>query len=234
MITMIKIGKKQFNADQAIEIARDNEVPIQPVEKGFSVQDHIKISPLQVRVEVIIFDEEITLHGQWQCKRVNGKMECTEKTGVSERTGTYEYLMDLRDNRELVLVDCSEYARTAPMIYPDMAITRLGQLVKRGEIFYCTIVFTQITKTDIVSVPLYIQETTVDVDGETVETILWSKEPIEPVNVETLESPPAGASRYPPDKYGKVHRVPTVWQLVTGVIDTASAIAKGVIFGGNV
>jgi len=231
---MIKIGSKKYAADQVIEVNRENEVPVQPVERGFDVQDHIKINPLQVRIEVIIFDEEITLHGQWECKRVGGKTECTEKTGVSERTGTYEYLMDLRDNRELVMVDCSNYARTAPMIYPDMAITHLGQLAQRGGIFYCSVLFTQITKTMIASVPLYIQETTVDVDGETVETVLWSKEPFEPTSVETLETPPAGASRYPPDKYGKVHRVPTVWQLVTGVIDTASVILKGAIFGGNV
>ena len=234
MKKLIKIGNKQYNADQVIEISRENSVPIQPVESGYDVQDHIKLNPLQVRIEVIIFDDEITLHGQWTCKRVNGSMECTEKTGVSEYTGTYEYLMDLRDNRELVLVDCSNYARTAPMIYPDMAITHLGQLAQRGGIFYCSVLFTQITKTEIVSVPLYIQETTVDVDGDDVETILWSKEPFEPTSVETLETPPAGAARYPPNKYGQVHRVPTVWQLVTGVIDTASAIIQGAILGGNV
>lgn len=231
---MIKIGNKKFAADQVIEISRDNDVPIQPVESGFDVQDHIKLNPLQVRIEVIIFDEETTLHGQWECERVNGRTVCTEKTGVSTYTGTYEYLMDLRDNRELVLVDCSNYARSAPMIYSDMAITHLGQLAQRGGIFYCSVMFTQITKTEIVSIPLYIQETTVDVDGEEVETILWSKEPLEPTNVETLETPPAGASGYPPDKYGKVHRVPTIWQLVTGVIDTASTIISGAIFGDNI
>lgn len=185
---MIKIGTKKYSADQVIEVSRENTVPIQPVESGFFVQDHIKLVPLQVRIEVIIFDEEITLHGQWDCERIGGKMVCTEKTGVSERTGTYEYLMNLRDNRELVMVDCSDYARTAPMIYPDMAITHLGQLVQRGGIFYCSILFTQITKTDIVSVSLYVQESSIDVDGEIVETILWSKEPIEPVNVESLST----------------------------------------------
>ena len=181
---MIKIGSKKYSADQVIEVNRENEVPVQPVESGFDVQDHIKTLPLQVRIEVIIFDEEITLHGQWECKLVGGKMECTEKTGVSERTGTYEYLMDLRDNRELVMVDCSNYARTAPMIYPDMAITHLGKLAQRGEIFYCSVLFTQITKVDVVSVDLYIQETTID----GVETVLWSKDPFEPTNTESLSA----------------------------------------------
>ena len=231
---MIKIGSKKYSADQVIEVVRENAVPIQPVESGFDVQDHITKHPLQVRTELIIFDEEITLHGQWECERVNGRTVCTEKTGVSEYTGTYEYLMDLRDNRELVLVDCSNYARAAPMIYPDMAITHLGQLAQRGGIFYCSVLFTQITKTEIISIPLYIQETTVDIDGEEVETILWSKEPFEPASVETLETPPAGASRYPPDKYGRVYRIPNVKQFVTGIFDAAAYIVKGAIFGGNV
>lgn len=179
---MIKIGDKKFAADQAIEIVRDNTVPIQPVECGFDVQDHISINPLQVRIELIIFEEGTIQHGQWDCERVDGLMVCEEITAVDKYTGTYEYLMDLRNDRELVLVDCSNYARAAPMIYPDMAITHLGKLAQRGDIFYCSVMFTQITKVDVVSVDLYIQEVTID----GVETVLWSKTPFEPSNTESL------------------------------------------------
>lgn len=181
---MIKIGEKKYAADQAIEIVRDNTVPIQPVERGFDVQDHISINPLQVRIELIIFEQESVLHGQWECESVAGRMVCEEMTAVDRYTGTYEYLMDLRNNRELVMVDCSNYARAAPMIYPDMAITHLGKLAQRGEIFYCSVLFTQITKVDVVSVDLYVQETTID----GVETVLWSKNPFEPTNTESLSA----------------------------------------------
>lgn len=204
---MIKIGDKSFLADQVIEISRENTVPIQPVETGFDVQDHIKLNPLQVRIEVIIFDDGVSSSppsggttrvfdestGEWR-QIYDGS---TVDTSVDPSTGTYEHLMNLRDNRELVMVDCSNYARTAPMIYPDMAITHLGQLAQRGGIFYCSVLFTQITKTDVVSVPLYIQETTVDVDGVETYTILWSKEDLEPSSIESLarvaisENPPS-------------------------------------------
>ena len=223
---MIKIGAKLFAADQVIEITRENEVPKQNVEAGFDIQDHITLTPLQVRIELIIFDEEITLHGQWDCQRVGGRMQCVEKTGVSGQNGTYEYLMDLRDNRELVMVDCSNYARSAPMIYPDMAITYLGQVAQRGNIFYCSILFTQITKTDVLSVDLYIQETSLDVDGEPFETILWSKEPFEPTATESLSVVPASEDK-PVIQRAPIEAMPSSIKpggLINNILDWCSSL----------
>lgn len=176
---MIKINEKKYSASQVVDVHSNNEIPIQPVESGFDVQDHIRKEPLQVKVELLIFDDEVTLHGQWGCSRVDGHIECDELTGPAPDTGTYKYLMELRDNREVFLLDCSDYARQASMIYPDMAITHLGQLVQRGATYYCTVLFVQITRQVIVTEKLYIQETDT-------KNIRWSKEPIPPTTTESL------------------------------------------------
>lgn len=160
-----------------MEVYCDNKIPIQPVESGFDVIDHIKKEPLQVVAEVIIFEEGSTQHGSWECRMIDGRMVCEEPVRVAPNIGTYKYLVELRDKRKIFLLDASDYSREASMIYPDMAIAHLGQFVLRGGVYRCEITFVQITKHVIVTETLHIYDT----DGE----IRWSKEPIEPTNTET-------------------------------------------------
>lgn len=174
---MIRICDKEFDASTVVEVYCDNKIPIQPVESGFDVIDHIKKEPLQVVAEVIIFEEGSTQHGSWGCRMIDGRMVCEESVRVAPNIGTYKYLVELRDKRKIFLLDASDYSREASMIYPDMAIAHLGQFVLRGGVYRCEITFVQITKHVIVTETLHIYDT----DGE----IRWSKEPIEPTNVET-------------------------------------------------
>jgi hypothetical protein len=223
---LIRICDKEFDASTVVEVYCDNKIPIQPVESGFDVIDHIKKEPLQVVAEVIIFEEGSIQHGRWECRMIDGRMVCGELVRVAPNIGTYKYLVELRDKRKIFLLDASDYSREASMIYPDMAIAHLGQFVLRGGVYRCEITFVQITKHVIVTETLHIY----DIDGE----IVWSKEPIEPTNTETLETPPTDVARYPPDRYGQTYRIPNIFQFVKGVIDTASSIASGILFGGNI
>lgn len=215
---MIKICEKQYDASTVVQVVHENIVPIQPVESGFDVQDSIRKDPLQIVVEVIIFEEGGTLHGQWGCERIDGRMVCDELTGVAPDVGTYKYLVELRDNREIFLLDCSDYARDAAMIYPDMAITQIGHRVQRGGTYRCVVMFTQITKHFIATTDLYVQE--YDIDGE--PHIRWSKEPFDPSNIEDSDAvdervlvggPMIAREEYvdAPDPAGYVYDAVTSW-----------------------
>ena len=180
---MIRIAEKMYEASTFVQTVHINTTPAQPVEEGFDASDHIKKEPVVVTAEVIIFEEGDVLHGQWGCETVNGRLTCTEMVGVAPDVGTYEYLVELRDNREIFILDGSDYARDAKMIYPDMTIAKIEQIVLFGGTYKCEVIFVQITKHVIETTELHIQE--YDIDGE--PHIRWSKTPFEPSNVETAE-----------------------------------------------
>ena len=174
---MILIDGKEYLAEQAIEVTRKNTVPVQRVERGFDVQDHVTASPLQLKLVLILFDKD----GDYD--------RCHETS--------YEYLRSIHDKKSLVTVDCSDYAGkscsgiTTSMIYDDMVITHLGQVVQRGNVYLCTVLFTQVTKTAIATDTLYIQEVEKVVDPvtgniTTPTSVRWSKTPIEPSNINEL------------------------------------------------
>lgn len=156
---MITIDGKEFLADRKIEIVRENSVPTQRVENGFDVQDHIARIPLQLKTVLILFDE----------------------SSSDTRETAYKHLKGIYEGKQLVDVDCSEHSQN-DMIYANMAMTHLGQVVQRGNTYSCDVLFTQITKTTIVSKTLHVQEK--DVDGEM--RILWSDKPIKEPPVEAL------------------------------------------------
>lgn len=216
---MILIDGKEYLAEQAIEVTRKNTVPVQRVESGFDVQDHVTASPLQLKVVLILFDE----HGDYN--------RCHETS--------YKYLKDIYDSKSLINVDCSDYVGkscsgiTTSMIYDNMVITHLGQVVQRGNVYLCTVLFTQITKTAIATDTLYIQEDEEVVDPVTGEitkspTIRWSKEPLPSKSVESLshisDSDVNDAKTDAEELEGMVDR------LVSGIL----FIGKGLIFGGNI
>jgi len=199
---LIKIDKKQYMAEQVIEVARSNTIPMQRVEEGFSVQDHIGASPLVLKVVLILFDIDTRnpLHsqsnpGSWVMKK--GGDVVWEERYDKYRGDTYEHLKDIYESKRLVQVNCSGHAKdmrnkvamhNTLMIYEDMAIASLGQAVQRGDTYLCDVTFIQITKTSIASRQLYVQEVAeVLKDGELVSeaTIRWSEEPFPPSNTET-------------------------------------------------
>lgn len=223
-------------AEQGIEVVRDNTVPVQQVEEGFSVQDHIEAQPLKLRISIILFDSS---EGHW-----------------ISRGDAYDRLKTIYNNKSLVEVDCSEHTESvAPvgytythdkhlerttksyteMIYDNMAMTHLGQVVQHGNVFFCEVRFTQITKSEITTKQLFVQEIgeVTDDDGNVTQgaTVLWSDEPFgEPTEVEVAETVPLGEyMRMSPSERG----VPTVPEMLTDVIKSATdkvgAVYDGII-----
>lgn len=220
---MIKIGNKVYRAEQAIEIHYQNTVPTQPVEEGFDVQDHIRKEPIQVRVDVIIFDDDAEWDSRLQEWRDGGKSAAgaRELMSTPRYDSTYQYLIDMRNSGEVFLLDCSEYARQTPMIYPNMVISSTSQLVQHGEIYRCTVLFTQITKNVVATEKLFVHE--VDTAGD--PTILWNKEPFEPVNTEVLT--PVHESSVVPYVLSTLYPAPIiVGKVVHAALNFASGIMK--------
>jgi len=189
---VVKIGGRYFLAAQAIETVRENTVPIQRVESGFDVQDHIQHLPLQLKLQIILFDREVIGNTIWRITRTDGDLEAAPDNLHDEYAeDAYNHLKAIYENKELVEVDCSRYsnkydpfsAKTSGMIYELMALTHLGQVVEIGNVYYCDILFTQITKTQIATRMLYVQEMTIE-DGVEVPHLLWSETPFEPTTTE--------------------------------------------------
>ena len=180
---MIKINSKEYLAERAVEVVRENIVPVQNAEYGFSVQDHIESLPLQVELQLVLYDDN------------------TDNIWSED---SYEHLKQIYESKQLAKVDCSGFAETkgngAPrsigkntvMIYESMAMTFLSQVMQRGNVYFCTVKFTHITKTVVKSQTLYIQEVdeVTDDDGvvTTGATIRWSADKIEPPNAEDAEA----------------------------------------------
>jgi hypothetical protein len=167
---MITIDGEEYLADRVIEVTQEHTVPMQRTEKGFSVQDHIESVPLKLEMEIILFD---------------GGDNVTRKQ-------TYANLQSVYDDKQLVKIDCTgednDYARD-DMIYENMAMTHLSRAVQRGNVYYCIVLFTEITKTAIETAQIFVQEVDAVVDDEGNETsaatIRWSKDAFEPTTVET-------------------------------------------------
>ena len=220
---MIKIGSRDFLADQVLEVVRQNTVPVQQVEQGFSVQDHIESLPLQLEIQLILFDDV---------------------DDYVYRGDAYEHLKDIYDDKRLVKVDCSEYtdvsesyqAMASVLIYDDMAMTYLGQVVQRGSVYFCTVKFTHITKTEVKSQTLYIQEAKFETDedggevldenGNPIETygVRWSKDDFEPTTVATTEAvdgqenPPSCRALSPAgERVTSKNLLEDVWDWASGV-----------------
>lgn len=188
----VKIGGKYFIAAQAIEVVRENNVPRQRVESGFDVSDHIEHLPLQLKLQIILFDREVIGNTIWRITSTDGDIEATPDNTYDEYAeDAYNHLKAIYENKELVEVDCSRYsnkyepfsANTSGMIYENMAMTHLGQVVEIGNVYYCEILFTEITKTQIATEVLYVQEMTIE-DGAEVPHLRWSRTPFEPTTTE--------------------------------------------------
>lgn len=178
---MIKIGDEIYYAEQVVMVQRENEIPVQPVEVGFDVQDHIRNSPLQARIELVIFNSSRLLNAR--------KVSTITRTFAhGDYSGTFQYLQDLHNSGEMVMLDCSAHQGNSSMIYPNMVVTNLGQVVQMGGTYHCTVMFTQITQTKITKTDLYVQDSQqIDpVTGEVVQTVIWSKDPVEPTTTEEL------------------------------------------------
>ena len=190
----VKIGGKYFVATQAIETFRENNVPRQRVESGFDVSDHIEHLPLKLKLQIILFDREVRGNTIWRITSTGGDIEATPDNTYDEfAEDAYNHLKAIYENKELVEVDCSRYSnkyepfstKTSGMIYENMAMTHLGQVVEIGNVYYCEILFTEITKTQIATKVLYVQEMTIE-DGVEVPHLLWSETPFEPKTTEAL------------------------------------------------
>jgi len=238
----VKIGGRKFVAAQAIEIMRENNVPRQRVEAGFDVSDHIEHLPIHLKLQLILFDSSFISDTIWRITRTDGRLEATgDNVHYKYAEDSYNHLKDIYENKELVEVDCSLYSnkyenkssrKTSGMIYESMALTHLGQAVQIGNVYYCELVFTQITKTQISTTVLYIKEMTIE-DGAEVPHLLWSRTPFEPTATESLsdvDEDPCKDTRYAMVSYERCHRIPTVTQVLDDVLE----LGKWIIFGGNV
>ena len=236
---VVKIGGKSFLAAQSIEVVRENTVPMQRVEEGFAVQDHINKLPMQLKLQLILFDRSVIGNTVWRITKTGGDVEATPDNTYEEYCeDAYNHLKAIYENKELVEVDCSRYSNkyenafssnNAGMIYEYMAMTYLGQTVQIGNTYFCDVMFTQITKTQIATRMLYVKEMTIE-DGVEVPHLLWSETPFEPTTTESLSvvvDDPCEDTRYATVSYGRCHRIPTVTQVLDDVITVCGWFLKG-------